>query len=342
MQPLVYHECRGTVYAGYELVYPKKIPIKDGKYTAIVSDAVISILHNLQKYGESFMATDVYPLPGSSIYAASPCMFDAKDLRNNFKLKKSLDAGDYNVFSSLPTRQRKSAVPTLHATSSIIIPSKKMIIANNDKNESYYSLLSKFAPEIDRTKSDEEFIIDWSSRDYTWINLNQDYISLLEGKLEKPCVPAENLKLYHDNPLSLDTLEMVYRAGMKDKSDDAVNNYLMQLAAMNLRNWRDYPGTISILFGQLLNYRWFSASYPVHEHLEKYEKFVAEMRSYKSKPFLNQEDQDMAMNLIERLIDLDFSQKHTWQEVFKAASNINLQLTTLFSLYDNEITLSRK
>jgi hypothetical protein len=342
MQPFVYYKYKDKIYAGYELVYPKKILIKDTKHTAIVSDNILSILHNLPKLADSLLATDVYPLPGSSIYAASPCMFDAKDLRNNFKLKRSPDTGDYNVFSSLPTRQRKSAVTTLRATSSVIIPSRKMIIANNDKNESCYSLLSKFAPEIDQHKHDEEFFIDWGSREYMWVNLNQDYLNLLEGKFEKPCIPAENLKLYHDNPLSLDTLEMVYRAGVQDKSDDAVNNYLMQLSAMNLRNWRDYPGTISILFGQLLNYRWFSASYPVHEHPEKYEKFVAEMRSYKGKPFLNQEDQKMATDLIERLIGLDFTQKHTWQEVMNAASRISLQLTTLFSLYDNEITLSRK
>lgn len=340
MELLVYHRFKDKTYAGYKLVYPKRIPIKDGKYTAIISNSIVDVLQHLNKYPDILM-TDVYPLLGSSVYAVKPCMFDEKDLRNNFKLKKKPDTGEYNVFSSFSIK-RPGKSEVLTATSSIIIPSKRMIIANNDKNESYYSLLKKFAPDINTAKSDEEYFIDWSTSDYIWTNLRADYINLLDGKFEKPCIPAENLKLYHNNPISVDTLEMVYRAGIQDKSNDSIQNYLLQLAAMNLRNWRDYPGTVSILFGELLSCRWFTACSAVSNNPNDYEKFVVEMLSYKNRQFLNKEDEAMAVSLVERLLQLDLSKKYSWSELFKLASNAHIQLTTLFSLFNNEISLSRK
>ena len=324
----VFYFHNNDILSGYQAVFVKQpIPRGSKTATAIVNDG---ILLRLAKINE-ILKTRSTPELGSSLYVSPGYKYSLNDIRNNYKLKRGVDTADYNVFSSIDYSTRK---PDTKVVVCIIVPAKKLIIVNNDFSTTYFSseLLNKF-------NITDDYYLSFTSHGFYWIDLPQSYISLLNGELQKPCISDVDLHLYRNNQLTVDTLELVYRTGIQKDSEDSIRNYIIQLAAMNVKNWREYPGTIQILFYQLLYYRFGAAANAVCNNQKDYEKFVQELLENRHAGFISEEDYALCKSLIIRLLGPKLKEIDDWSSLKRTVSSIGLNKETFFELFDIKINV---
>jgi len=207
----------------------------------------------------SFYSKIVVPQK-SAITMATPYKYAAQDLRNNYSLKRSLDAGDYNVFSIEDIKRYISN----YAENVYVYPRMKLMVAvyrqyNHTANyaemavrqmtKSYFEQQEKPMP--DDFFIPENYISELELRQL--ICSSEAWGKLLDGSLKKPCVLDSMLQLNTSNNLSVDVLKMIYTVGNKVWSKEAEKNFLIQLNVLNQYDWRCKKGTVACLL-TMLNY----------------------------------------------------------------------------------------
>lgn len=254
--PHVFFEKDGQLFSDFTLLTDTYGGNFGEGTTAIVSPEVYKKLLNP---GSGFYSQTVVPQK-SAITMATPYKYAAQDLRNNYMLKRNLDAGDYNVFSTEDIRNYGSN----YFTNVYVYAPMKLIVAifdRYDHTQNYpemavRQMAQEYFGRYEHAVPDSFFItenhidrIELKRLKYS----SEAWGKLLDGSLKKPCVLDSMLQVNTDNKLTVDILKMVYTIGNKEWSKEAEKNFLIQLNVLNQYDWRCKKGTVACLLS-MLNY----------------------------------------------------------------------------------------
>lgn len=188
----------------------------------------------------------IKPKKGSSIYVAPKCPVATEDIRKNYTIKRAPDTGGYNVFYPL----NDYAVYGYTVSSTLIIPKHNIAFLCRDAVTQYILMAEArtFFPDL----QDSDCIYNYGQYSIYCFDAPQCYVDLLAGKYKKPIVSIKNLDLDTENELNIDVLEIVLRAAQADYTAKSLETLSMQLKVLNQYNWRQYPGTVSLLMNDIL------------------------------------------------------------------------------------------
>ena len=198
----------------------------------------------------------IHPAIGSSVYVYPGCPVAIDDIRKNYKIKRGVDNGDYNVFYPTSITHNYG-----WHTGVVIFPSRKLIVFLNYKfrgrnrteicNEAQEFLR---ANGLDSRIDSDCVIIENTIKMYCTI-CPEIFESLLNGDLKKPCIGCEQLDYSTGNDLTVDALYLTYVTGSAGGGRGSnEEKHRLQLEALNQTNWREYPATIDLLFNKILYY----------------------------------------------------------------------------------------
>lgn len=255
--PHVFFEKDGQLFSDFTLLTDTHSGNFGNGTAAIVSPEVHK---KLLSPDSGFYSKIVVPQK-SAITMATPYKYAAQDLRNNYKLKRSLDACDYNVFSTEDIRDYRSN----YFSNVYVYAPMKLIVAildNYNHTQNYPEMAVRqmaydYFGRREQAVPDNFFIAE---NHFDRIELRQLAYSseawgkLLDGSLKKPCVLDSMLQLNTSNKLSVDILKMIYTIGNKVWSIEAEKNFLVQLNVLNQYDWRCKKGTVACLL-TMLNYK---------------------------------------------------------------------------------------
>lgn len=255
--PHVFFEKDGQLFSDFTLL----TDTHSGSFGASTAAAIVSpeIHKKLLNPGSGFYVQTLVPQK-SAITMATSYKYAAQDLRNNYSLKRSLDAGDYNVFS---IEDIKSYISNYFSNVYVYAPMKLIvaILYNYNHTQNY--------PEMAVRQMAQEYFGRYEHAVPDSFFITENYIDrielrqladssgawgkLLDGSLKKPCVLDSMLQLNTSNKLSVDVLKMIYTVGNKEWSKEAEKNFLIQLNVLNQYDWRCKKGTVACLL-TVLNY----------------------------------------------------------------------------------------
>ena len=182
---------------------------------------------------------------GSTIYLTPGCPYASADIRKHYKVKRLPDTGDYNIFSFNDIWTRNVCFDDV-----VAISDKKLIVAKYSGN-----LILQDISDLTGMPLEEVTMLQVKKLGIRTIRtreLNSGYLSLLNNTLKKPCYSYKALDITNENELTYDLLNLIFVAGKKMRYEpDAIKNYKILLNALNQCNWREYPGTVSMLLGIL-------------------------------------------------------------------------------------------
>ena len=181
----------------------------------------------------------------------------------------------------------------------------------------------------------------------SYLEMPEDWIKLITGQFQKPCISYEKLEFKTDNEVNLDVLYLVYKTGIQKFSADNQKAFHVQLCALNEHNWRDYPGTLSILMKDLLLNK-YNPQYCFSDLGSKsgLPKAIQEMvkQGYQAEvPFKSQEDMEMAQKLIKMVIDMpQDAQFSTIQELAVKFNEKHINMNCFYRTFDNIVKFRPK
>lgn len=336
-----------TLYRQHSFCDRKEKMIAKWKNCISIDAATRRELKNISQYTDA----TIFPKRNSSLYVAPGIPYPLDDIRRNYTIKRAPDTGDYNIISPLKT----SSLGFSLRNSLAIFPGRKEMVELPDwyspitERITIYKHASIAIPDADY----EEMIVETAgAHSYVSMDILHDamaYKMLLDKTFTKPCVEYTHLDVTGQNPLTLDTLKLVYRFGIESRfSKDAKENLILQLEALNQTAWRDYKGTINLLFIQMYR-KPTTAFYKLitepNSTLNKVVRnFKAEFSNVEAHlPFCSKEDFLLAQDYVKDVLTLGESSKFvTIQSLYDKLYNNSIPLECFLQLFDNIIRISPK
>ena len=243
----------------------RRVTKQTNENTVLICNETKVKLDNL----ESFLDDTFVLNPGDPIHVVPDCVYAMQDIRNNYTIKRDFDAGVCNVFSPI----RFNYFSFWPENVIIYEKYKEIYMFEDDYNDKFTN--SQMLGEIryyhpDAQVSELMFV---GPTQFHGSAKFANYIPLLLGT-KKPNISYTKLK-FNSNELTLDVLQLFMstaKAWYGDK--DALKNHAVQYAVLNQHNWRDYPGTISLLLDLT---RFYSSQRSITNHKSKYPKYVKEI-----------------------------------------------------------------
>lgn len=327
-------EMDGIKYFGYELF---SLEDAGGRFYE-KADTVVDykVYRKLADLDGSLLDTSAVPKKHSSIFLAPNCPYGIEDVRNNYTLKREADKGDYNVITPLKPYQNVGYVPVKTCA---IFPSKRAIVTSACGLDRYkiFNAAQKFIPDLDMGE------MLYSTVKYSLILLKDCKIfrMLLNNELSKPCVSYKTLDINSENELTLDVLLLVYKAGTAGRWRDKEDDFIMQLNVLNQHNWREYHGTMALLFGDLLRDGVYSN---MRRRPSLYSKAVQELLKCGSKGivFSNEKDFALAQALVNSLLDVGDCRFTTVKDLINKLRSFHISHDTFNELYNDMVRLTPK
>jgi len=304
-------------------------------------------LKNIAQYTDA----TIFPKKNSSLYVAPGIPYPLDDIRRNYTIKRTPDTGDYNIISPL----KSSSIGFFIKNSLAIFPERKEMVELSDwyssvnERHTVYKQALIAIPDADY----EEMVVETEdAHSYISMNILHDAIAykmLLDKAFTKPCVAYTHLDVAGQNPLTLDALKLVYRFGSTSRfSKDAEENLILQLEALNQTAWRNYKGTINLLFIQM--YRKSTTAFyklitePDSNLNKVVRNFKAEFSNVKAHlPFCSKEDFLLAQDYVKDVLTLGEGSKFvTIQSLYDKLYNNFIPLECFLQLFDNIIRISPK
>lgn len=311
----------------------------------VVDNNVRETLRNI----DSLLDNTFVPALGSEIHVVPGCPVGMADIRKNYKVKRKPDDGCCNVFSPLPDNYN-----WISCGRYAIVPSRKALVIIRavfpaDENRQKIVLQNKVESLFPDLTTEEKNQIVTNSRDLDLksVNIPEAYLQLLLGNLKKPCISYKKLEFKCENELTMDTLYLVYRAGMAKLSPDAEEKFKLQLCALNEHNWRDYPGTIHMLFRDILGFYRNSSTYCASalNSISKIPKAAKELVSSGNNHnrYASQKDFELAQSLMMYAVsmpkDLKFTDMQTLTEKFNEA---HISMNSFYNCFNNMVKITPK
>ena len=300
---------------------------------------------------DSRLLNENFVLPhGSEIHLASGCPVGIADVRKNYKLKRKADEGICNVFSPF-----KGAYSHFWNSAYAIVPSEKAIVLASKSsirsNEmDIYHALEHFFP--NKWKTNVVPVVpgaDIYQKDLavSYMEIPEDWLKLITGQLQKPCISYKKLEFKTDNEVNTDILYLVYKTGTQRYSADAQKAFHIQLCALNEHNWRDYPGTLSILMKDMLHTK-YNSSYCYNDLSSKsgLPKAIQEMVKtgmQSDVSFASSKDAQMAQRLIKMVVEIpEDKQFSTIQELVTKFNERKINFNCFYKAFDNIVKFRPK
>ena len=299
----------------------------------LVNAPVESKLHSL----DGFVDKTIRAPKNSVIYLTPNCPYAIDDIRKNYTIKRKPDTGDYNVFSPIG-----SCDGNLQVVSIAVFPSLNAAVTHHERKseDDMFALAKNYLKDPNR----EEMIYKTYEHSYNYyklFSLSPVYKALLDGELEKPCIGCDQLDINSENELTTDVLELVYKTGLRNVYEqDSEKNFLIQLNVLNQHNWREYPGTISMLFGEIMRNQGIYSR--MCDTPSRFSKPVKELLSYekKSKDFASEKDFLLAQKYLAKMLNIDGSFFTTVGKVYEKCGALNLTQTTFSKLFKNIVKIT--
>jgi len=307
------------------------------------------IFNQIKEEDCSLLDDKYIPKSGSSIHLVSGCPVGTADIRKNYTIKRKPDDGDCNVFS--PYNGYRSIL--WNTAYAIVSSEKTIVLSNKDKyNNSLdiYQSLLHFFPDKWKIKDACSVLpgADVYKKDLALFYTvpQEEWLMLLKGELKKPCVSYKKLEFKTENEINTDILYLVYKTGIQRYNEEAKKAFHIQLCALNEHNWRDYPGTISILLSQLLRPRRERYCLDDLSSASRLPKAVKEMVSHcrhTPLPFKSQEDLAMAQKLVKYITDIpDDIQFSSIDKIIEKFREKCVDIECFYRLFDNIVKFRPK
>lgn len=333
----VYFNLNDVDYYDYTLYTDQPLTQTVSEDSFVVDGSFLRRLRNISDLTD----TTIKPPRQSEIYITPKFPYPIEDVRNNYKIKRIPDSGTYNVIGPIHTNRNINVYGYVVA----VFPSLKAIFIKyrskvQDKQSIYREALM-FLPNADYS---EMIYKEFSCyKNYTIIEHQSIYKKLLDGTLTKPCVPHTNLNIAGHNQLTNDILTLVRKMGSVFQYEkDAEKNFIMQLNVLNQHNWREYPGTIAMLFLEIMRDNKSNIYMEVRGHSSRYSKVVKELIFHKSVKFASNKDQEFARQYVNELLGIGDCRYTTVNALYNKLQEINLSISTFNKLYDNIVRLTPK
>ena len=315
---IAYVEYNGMAFYGYSLRYYDSYRSDDYIW---FNEEVVNRVNNIIK-----KRTTTVPR-GSSLYLAPDCPHAVNDVRRNYKIKRGFDNGDFNV---VPTIDESFYCDDCIA----IFPVKNVIYRSLWKRVTPDEMLARAREDFsDLKESDMIFVTDRdespSACKLKAINYPELYLKILLGENKKPVVSYDVLDLDADNELDLDILYLVYKMGIEPITSENYQKFRTELFTLNNYNWRQYPGTISLLndmmcSGQAQTIRCRPGGEP---------KPVREIIRTQYKEFADDKDRQLAQDFIVRMMHLENIKFVDWSELYSRIAALNIPEETFSKLF---------
>lgn len=300
---------------------------------------------NMLEYPEkaSFLDYSTKPPKNSSIYLSPKLPYPIDDIRKNYNIKRVPDSGDYNVIGPLNLSYNRTH--HIYGYSIAIFPSINTVYVKKRNGavtkENLYKEACMCIPNADFADMKLAKFSTWV-RFHIVVGMNV-YKQLLDRTLTKTCVPYTSLDIAGANPLTFDVLTLAQRAGaLGYHENDAEKNFIMQLNVLNQHNWREYPGTISMVFGEMLGNDRNNIYTDVKGHSSRYSKVVKELLKCRGKEFAGKKDYEFARDYINSLLDVGDCRFTTIMDLWAKLRTINLSQQTFDKLFNNVVRLTPK
>ena len=272
----------------------------------------------------------------TKIYLAPGCPKAIDDIRKNYVIKRTPDAGDYNVLTPLPFMSYYFRLSTL-----VVYPDHKTIVGTRKENCSATEIANLVLSLLPGFVANNYFISTGSSIFLYQLSRKKHAIfeKALKGELKKPCVTYQQLDLNSGLPLTTDILELVYNTGKVNyRATDAEKNYLIQLNVLNQHDWRKYPGTVRTLIYELLSKNCINCC--VANTKSRYPKAIQEIMGTRKKSFLNDDDRDLCRQFIEKFLEIGDCKYASVADLIAKLDTIHLSLSTFGELYNNIVRIT--
>lgn len=305
----IYMTFEGVNYFNYD-VFTKDMRFRNYADSSVLfDDDLYRKLTNLDNAGDLYgrFQTKINPPKGSTIYMTPNCQYSIDDVRKNYKIKRTPDSGDYNVFNPI-----KLGCSVEECGAIAIVPSRKAVIMSCESVTDLDTFLKynvfAFCPGI----SEEDVIV----KNYQPLNGPWFYIydnvglgvvkDILDCNLTKPVITYKQLNVNSDNELTLDNLNILRRlARVYQTEKDAKVNFLNQLYLINQCNWREYRATIGLVMYQLRKlYGKWTAAGQVLATPSRYGKSVQEMIRQQICDPVSEKDMLMGQQIINEILKL--------------------------------------
>lgn len=182
------------------------------------------------------------PNHGDEIYVAPNCAVPLNDIRRNYKVKRDFDTGACNVVSEENFSFCNNAFSYV-----IISPSTKQMFcadAYRDSEALCNTLMLRTNPSLKNAND----LIRLGYTNFRHRRYCDFDAALLDGRVTKPVVSHKQLEIRSENKLDFSVLQLMYEIGQKEYSRENLKNFKIQLEALNQYNWREYPGTMDMIF----------------------------------------------------------------------------------------------
>lgn len=321
-------------------------------YRPYVNDGIV-VDKDLRRRIEDIdeLLDDTFTLtPGSEIHVVPSCPICMADIRKNYITKRKVDDGCCNVFSPF-----KGSTNWVGCAMYAIIPSRRSFVVqesgwprNDNKTKANLECkITNLFPDLSVEERNQIIFKSDNDSIFEYGNIPVAYVDLFFGKLTKPCVLYKKLEFKTENQVSLDILYLVYRAGMSEAYSDTIEKFKIQLCALNEHNWRDYPGTISMLFKNLLNPRSSSKCsgelYLVSRMPKAAKELVISMTRPETIPFKSQEDIDMAQRLLIYVLEMPENLKFsTMETIISKLQEKHISIDCFCRCFNNMVKITPK
>lgn len=330
-----YLELDGNRYWDYDFYSDDT---KDG--FTLVSESIIKQLSDFSFSGFNMFMS---PAQGDNICTVSPCILPIDDLRKNYKIKRGIETGTCLVFSPLNYNQYHWCWGSF-----FVDPGKKAVFHTTDWKDTM-TAIKNIAHQVygSSYKSDSRTFKVKNDR-LRFLKNNEAYLKLLNGSLTVPAIPYTNLKINSGNELTHDVLYLVYKVGSVDVKgsnwyycQNEIKNVEIELSVMNNYNWREYPGTVSILVNELMR-KEDSVTNSMHGSMSRYPKAVKNILMSPECGFISKKDMDMARSLVSGIIGLEGKKFVKYEDLVRKLKEVNLSMESFGRMYNTITKISER
>lgn len=303
-------------------------------------DGLVFVSDDYRKEIFSYGKSTFVPQKGMSVYVQPKCPLAIADIRKNYVVKRKPEDADF-ILHHTEDRDWRSWNCYDHL---IIIPEKKAVFAQykyqNDGN------LAKYVLEVfpDFNDMDLNLVFNMTgSFEFKHFdnNIIGPFVDRFEGLNAKPLVYYKDLPIEMENQLDTEVLEMLLKIGQKPYDSNGEENFKLQLQALNQTNWRDYPGTLGMLFNTLYYSKKRTCATEGFRRPSAFPKAVKELyKTMRSQPcFTTDKDRELARSFIERTCEFDAKKCHTIQHLASKFHDSNINMSFFYMLYDNLVKI---
>ena len=337
-----YYTFKGKEYKDVT-VYFSYIP------TASTSDTSLfaydySTYEKLSRSIDSLLNNTFVPNIGDEIYVAPHCHLAAEDIRHSYKVKRAPDAGTCNVFSPMKWSARRE-----YYIGIVYFPNINTAVfwRRNRADDLLNQAIAVVGEDADVSDAKvwKDYSLYMSFRDGC-----DSYRRLLEGSLKKPCISASKLPI-KANELTQDILTMALVSCSESlcANANAEKNAITTLMLLNQHNWRDYPGTMTVLFKELLRNRRNSVwRRNMSGCPSRYPKPIQEMINLEHSAqdgmikFSGKKDYEMARQLVDSILNIGEKRFVDIEQIMGKLSEKDLGRNILNTFYKNIVKIEPK